>query len=79
MAEIPRNALGQHAEALIADVLDKREQAIIASVMASLTEGKLDPQSAMQKWIELIEARRLRQALLRRSRIENARTGGQSV
>lgn len=75
MSEAPRNQLGAHAEALIADVLDKREQALIASVLAQLATGVLEPQLAVQKWIELAEGRRLRQTLIRRSKVETARIG----
>lgn len=75
MSELPRNALGQHAEALIADVLDKREEAIITSVQGALAAGKLTADLALQKWIELVEARKLRSALIRRSQLENVRIG----
>lgn len=74
MAEPPRNTLGAHAEALIADVLDKREQAIINSVWGKVRSGEtLDPQFAIQQWLALAEARTLRATLLSRSRQETAR------
>lgn len=78
MSELPRNALGEHAEALISDVLDQREKAIINTVLFTLSSGKaLEPQVAIQKWIELCEARKLRTTLLNRSKVENSRIAAQ--
>ncbi|HEX5419254.1 MAG TPA: hypothetical protein VFY39_04575 [Gammaproteobacteria bacterium] len=74
MNEPVRNQLGEHAEALIADVLDKREKAVVNAVLARLNSGEaLDPQFAVQQWLALAEQRRLRTALINRSRVENAR------
>lgn len=78
MAEVPNNALGEHVERLIADVLDKRENAIINTVSHILASGKpLEPQVAIQKWIELFEARKLRSTLVQRSKLENSRIAAQ--
>ena len=68
--ESPRPQLGAHAEALIADVLDRREQAIIAGVISQLP--KLDPQAALAAWITLAEARKLRNSLIKRSELAAA-------
>lgn len=74
VTEAPRNLLGEYAEALIADVLDKREAAIINTVLAKLNGGHpIEPQFAIQKWIELCEARKLRATLINRTRQETAR------
>lgn len=79
MAEVPYNLLGEHVERLIADVLDKRESAIINSVWATLSSGKvLEPQVAIQKWVELCEARTLRRTLVQRSTLENARVAAKT-
>jgi hypothetical protein len=78
VAEVPRNVLGEHAEALIADVLDQREKAIVNIVLFTLSSGKpLEPQVAIQKWLELAEARKLRTALVNRSKQENLRVAAQ--
>lgn len=71
MTEALRPQLGAHAEALIADVLDKREDAIINSVRAKLPN--LDPQLALAAWIQLDEARKLRKSLISRAELEIAR------
>lgn len=69
-----RPQLGAHAEALIADVLDKREDTIINSVVSKLAGGHvLEPQFAISQWIALAEARKLRNSLIKRSEIESAR------
>jgi hypothetical protein len=70
-AEI-RPQLGVHAEALIADSLDKRENAIINSVCAKIPSG-LDPQWAISQWLAINEIRSLRRSLVKRTEIENAR------
>lgn len=73
MADI-RNALGEHAEALIADVLDAAEEAIIVSVMAKLRANEpIDAQFAIQKWLAIFEQRELRRRLVRRSQLEKSR------
>lgn len=71
MTEALRPQLGAHAEALIADVLDKREDAIINAVRAKLPN--LDPQLALAAWIQLDEARKLRKSLISRAELEIAR------
>ncbi len=71
MTEALRPQLGAHAEALIADVLDRREEAIISSVRAKLPS--LDPQLALAAWIQLDEARKLRKTLIARTELENSR------
>lgn len=77
-AEVPRNTLGEHAEALLSDVLDKREQAIINSVWSLVRSGKtLDPQFALQQWLALSELRTLRSTLVNRSKLENSRIAAQ--
>jgi hypothetical protein len=68
-----RPQLGAHAEALIADVLDKREEAIILGVITKLSSGPLDPQLALQAWIAIAEARSVRRQLIKRAELENAR------
>lgn len=79
MKEEPlRPQLGEHAEALIGDVLDKREQSIIHDVLDRLAQPEpLDPQYAVQQWQAVAEARRLRSTLLARSRRERARLHSQ--
>ncbi len=78
-AEAPPNVLGAHTEALIADVLDKREEGIINSVWSILQSGKtLDPQFAIQQWIALAEARTLRRRLVARTTQENSRIAAQA-
>jgi len=77
--EAPRNLLGAHAEALIADVLDKCEEAIINGVWAQVRSGKvLEPQFAIQQWIALAEARTLRATLINRAKQETARAAAQT-
>ena len=74
MSEIPRNLLGEHTEALLADVLDKREEALINTVIAKLVGGHtLEPQFAIQAWVSLYEQRALRRTLIQRTKTENAR------
>lgn len=73
MNEPLRPQLGEHAEALIADVLDRREQTIINGVIAKLASGTLDPQLAVQSWMAVAEMRSLRRSLINRAALENAR------
>jgi hypothetical protein len=77
MASEPlRPQLGAHAEALIADVLDNREEAIINGVRAKLPN--LDPQLALVAWVQLDEARKLRKSLITRAELENSRRAAAS-
>ena len=76
MSEPLRPQLGVHAEALIADVLDKRESAIINGVLAKLPN--LESQHAIQAWVAIAEARKLRNLLIKRADIETARHGQQT-
>lgn len=69
--EALRPQLGAHAEALIADVLDKRENAIINGVLSKLPN--VEPQDALAAWIALSESRKLRHTLIKRALVENAR------
>lgn len=79
MADVPRNLLGQHSAELIADALKSREETIIKSVCAQLsTNGILDPRQAVQAWISIAEARKLKTTLLQRSRVETARVAAQN-
>lgn len=79
MSEAPRNLLGAHTEALIADVLDTREEGIIKVMTAKLQSGEvLEPQFAIQQWIAIAEARMLRTRLVQRTNQENARVRAQS-
>ncbi len=71
MVETPRDALGFHTEALIADVLDKREESVITATVAKLTSGELSQTFALQQWIAIAEGRRLRSALVRRAKAHN--------
>ena len=73
MGEVPRNTLGGHTEALIADVLDAREQSVIKATLVKLGSGTLDPTYAVQQWIVIAEGRKLRSSLLKRSQVEAAR------
>lgn len=68
MTEV-RPQLGEYADSLIADRLEKREEGIIKAVVARLGSGELDPQYAIQQWIALAEARKLRASLLRQSQV----------
>lgn len=71
MTEPLRPQLGAYAEALIADVLEKREEAIINA--ARLKLPALDPQLALTFWVQLDEVRKLRSTLIKRTETENAR------
>lgn len=74
MSEPLRPQLGEHAESLIADVLDRREEAIINSVHAKLAGGgTLDGQYAIQQWLAIYEQRTLRRTLIQRARAEKSR------
>lgn len=66
-----RPQLGAHAEALIADVLDKRESAIINGVLSKLPN--VEPQDALAAWLALGESRKLRSTLIKRAQVENSR------
>lgn len=67
-----RNNLGAYTEALIADILDKREEMIINTAMTALRGGRsIDPMMAVQLWISLSEARLLRASLIGRTVQEN--------
>lgn len=77
--EVPRNLLGQHSAELIADALKAREETIIKTTCGQLAAGGiLDPQQAVQAWISVAEARKLKAALLQRSRVETARIAAQN-
>lgn len=71
MSEPLRPQLGEHAERLIADVLDKREEAIINGIRMKLPT--VTPQDALTAWVQLDEARKLRASLIKRADIEKAR------
>ena len=73
MAEPLRPQLGEHAEALIADALDHREETIINSTIAKLATG-LDPQAALNAWYSIAAARQLRATLIRQAKLEKTRT-----
>lgn len=70
-AEPLRPQLGAHAEALIADVLQKREDALMAGALAKLPA--LDPALALNVLIAVNEIRVLRRTLIKRSEIESSR------
>lgn len=76
MTEPLRPQLGAYAEALIADVMDKREEGIINSARSKLPA--LDPQLALTFWVQLDEARKLRSLLIKRAETENARRAAAS-
>lgn len=76
MNEPLRPQLGTYAEALIADVLEKREEAIINA--ARLKLPALDPQLALTFWVQLDEARKLRSLLIKRAETEIARRAAAS-
>lgn len=71
-----RPGLGEHAEALIADRLEKREESIIKAVVAKLANGPLEPHFAVQQWVALAEARKLRASLVRQTQVERQRVAG---
>lgn len=70
MANDLRPGLGEHAEALIADQLAKREEAIVKAVVAKLANGPLSPDYAIQQWVALAEARKLRASLVRQTQVQ---------
>lgn len=72
-AEPLRPQLGAHAEALIADVLQKREDAIMAGALVKVSSQSLDPATALQVLIAVNEIRVLRRTLIKRAETENAR------
>jgi len=76
MSEPLRPQLGAYAEALIADIMDEREEAIINAVRAKLPN--VDPQAALVAWVQLDEARKLRNTLIKRAETENARRAAAS-
>ena len=63
-----RSSLGEHAEALIADRLQTREEGIIKAMVARLANGPLDPTYAVQQWVALAEGRKLRASLIQQTK-----------
>ena len=76
MAEL-RPQLGEHAEALISDTLDRQEATIIKRVMGELAKGPLDPQLAVHAWLEVASIRKLRASLVRQAQVELKRLTSQ--
>lgn len=58
--------MNAHDEALLVEALQKREDAIVNGVLAKITSGALDPQFAVQAWLQVAEVRNFRRVILKR-------------